>query len=82
MTKLAEVITLYESNANDIVSMMREIADEIEEHEDTHGMVCIRLTDEGLRPYLWGKVTTPEALGYVEIAKVIMINSTFGADDD
>lgn len=79
---LAEVHTLYESNANDIVAMMREIADEIEEHDDTRGMVCLRMTDEGLRPYLWGKMTTPEALGYMEIAKCVMINSTFGSDEE
>ncbi len=81
MTKLAEVVTLYETNPSDIVSMLREIADDIEEHNDTQAIVCIRSTDEGIIPYLWGRANTADALLLMELAKQSMI-SQYRLEDD
>lgn len=79
---LTEVVTLYESNASDIVAMLRATADEIEELEDTRAMVCIRVTDDAIIPYLWGKATTLEGIAYTRMGEISLINTALGMEDD
>ena len=71
---LAEVHTLYESNARSIPDMLRKAADSIEaeagDDSPTTAVVAIRLTDNGtVQVYGWGDTTDLHALGLIERGK-------------
>ena len=73
MTKLAEVVTLYDSNANDIVAMLRKRADAIEAETDsddrTTAMIAVEVTESGdLEIYGFGKTDDFHCLGVLAMA--------------
>ena len=69
MTHLAEVHTIYETNARSIPDMLRQSADSIESegsegYANTIAMIAVQLTDNGdIQVYGWGRTTTIHALG-------------------
>ena len=69
MTHLAEVHTIYETNARSIPDMLRQSADSIESegsegYANTIAMVAVQLTDNGdIQVYGWGNTTSIHALG-------------------
>lgn len=70
---IAEVVTLYDSNANDIVAMLRKRADAIEaetEADDrTTAMIAIEVTESGdLEIYGFGKTNDFHCLGVLAMA--------------
>lgn len=73
MTKIAEVVTLYDTNANHITDMMRLCADKIEaETEDddrTVAMIAIRVTEsDDIELFGWGPTNDFHALGVLAMA--------------
>jgi len=69
MVKLAEVVTLYDSNASQIPAMLRKRADAIEaetERDDrTVAMIAVEVTDSGdLEIYGWAIQMTSIALAF------------------
>lgn len=69
MTHLAEVHTIYETNARSIPDMLRQSADSIETetvegYSPTVAMVAVQLSENGeIQVYGWGDTTTIHALG-------------------
>jgi hypothetical protein len=69
MTQLAEVVTLYETNARSIPDMLRQAADCIESEEEgdcspTVAVVAVQLTADGsIQVYGWGDTTDIHAMG-------------------
>lgn len=67
--KLAEVHTLYETNARSIPDMLRQAADSIEtEREEgyvpTKAMVAVQLCENGeIKVYGWGETDDMHAIG-------------------
>lgn len=81
--KLAEVITLYESNASDIASMLRSAADVVEsEAEDgfvgpkaTRAVVAVQITNGGgLKVYGWGKTDSLDSIGILNLGLAYLTN--------
>ncbi len=55
MSKVAEVVTLYEKNARDIPAMLRESADSIERDQHVLSMTAVAIHDDGsVSIYGWG----------------------------
>lgn len=72
MTHLAEVHTLYESNARSIPDMLRQAASSIEREKDdpeaipVTAMVAVSLHADGqIMVYDWGETTAIHALGII-----------------
>jgi len=69
MTHLAEVHTIYETNARSIPDMLRQSANSIESEvpegfSRTTAMIAVQLTENGdIQVYGWGQTTTIHALG-------------------
>lgn len=69
MTHLAEVHTIYETNARSIPDMLRHSADSIESegpegYARTVAMIAVQLSEDGdIQVYGWGQTTTIHALG-------------------
>jgi len=66
--KLAEVHTLYKTNARSIPDMMRQAAESIEtetdEHDKTKAMIAVQLSDDGeIQIYGWGETDDLSAIG-------------------
>ena len=73
MTKLAEVVTLYDTNANHIPDMLRKRADAIEAETDaddrTIATIFIEVTESGdLEIYGFGKTDDFHCLGVLAMA--------------
>ena len=73
MTKLAEVVTLYDSNANDIVAMLRKSAESIEaetdEHDRTVAMIAVKVLESGdIDLFGWGQTNDFHCLGVLAMA--------------
>lgn len=71
--KLAEVVTLYDSNANDIVSMLRKSAEvieaETEEHDRTVAMIAVKVLESGdIDIFGWGETNDFHCLGVLAMA--------------
>lgn len=84
---LAEVHTIYETNARSIPDMLREAADNIEaEAQDpdasqTKAVVAIQLTECGqVQVYGWGETDDLHALGLIECGKAELIGMLSGGD--
>ena len=80
MTKLAEVITLYENNASNIAAMMRQAADNVEaetdENDKTQAIVAVQITESGgIRVYGWGATDSMRAIATLELGKAQMLHS-------
>lgn len=69
MTKLAEVHTIYATNARSISDMLRQSADGIdsevaEGYDPTVSMVAVQVSKSGvIQVYGWGETDTLHALG-------------------
>lgn len=73
MTRLAEVVTLYDTNASDIPGMLRQSADSIEaetdENDRTKAMMGAQMTHDGaIAIYGWGSVDRFTAIGILQAA--------------
>jgi hypothetical protein len=71
--KLAEVVTLYETNASHIPDMLRKRADLIEsqtENDDRAiAMIAVEVTESGdLEIYEWGQTDNFHCLGVLAMA--------------
>lgn len=70
---VAEVVTLYETNANHITDMMRQCADRIEAETDaddrTVAMIAIRVTEsDDIELFGWGQTDDFHCLGVLSMA--------------
>lgn len=70
---IAEVITLYDANANDVVAMLRKRADIIEAQTDTDdrtvAMIAIEVTESSdIQVFGWGQTDDFHALGVMAMA--------------
>ncbi len=73
MKKLAEVVTLYDTNANHITDMMHKSADRIDAETDaddrTVAMIAIRVTEsDDIEVFGWGATSDFHALGVLAMA--------------
>lgn len=74
MTKLAEVVTLYETNSRSVVDQLREAASSIETETDDHDRtvagIFVQITESGETViYGWGKLDNDfHAIGYMHAA--------------
>lgn len=73
MTKIAEVITLYDTNANHITDMLRKRAEaidaETDEDDKTVAVIAIEVTESGdLEIYGFGKTDDFHCLGVLAMA--------------
>jgi hypothetical protein len=67
-TKLAEVTTLYETNARNIPEMMRGIADDIEDDGSTIAVATVRFHADGsVDVYGWGDTSLVHAMGLLHL---------------
>lgn len=68
---VAEVTTLYETNARDIVRQLRECADNLEKSAEVHrgAVFCLAGPGGTVSVYAWGDLDTYSALGVLECAK-------------
>ena len=75
MAHLAEVATIYESNAREICAMLRQAADNIELEADegfspTVAIVAVSIAESGgIKIYGWGDTDDLRALGLLERGK-------------
>lgn len=73
MTQLAEVHTLYETNARSIPDMLRQAADGIETEVDegyspTQAMVAVQVSANGeIKVYGWGDLDNFKAIGLLHL---------------
>ncbi len=73
MTKLAEVHTIYETNARSIPDMLRQSADSLDTEVDegfarTTAMIAVQLTEGGgIKVYGWGDTDNIHALGLLHL---------------
>ena len=87
MTKLAEVITLHESNARSIPAMLRQAADNIETEEGegycpTSAMVAVQISESGdIQYYGWGDIDDMKALAMFARAQHLLHKLLDGDDD-
>jgi|DEB19_MinimDraft_3_1074340.scaffolds.fasta_scaffold278122_2 hypothetical protein len=78
---IAEVATLYETNARSIPDMLRQAADSIEEEasEDcspTVAMVAVQISESGqVHVYGWGDTDDLRAIGLMERGKHSLLAS-------
>lgn len=77
MTKLAEVVTLYDSNASQIPAMLRKRADaidaETEKDDRTVAMIAVEVTESGdVQLFGWGDTDDFHALGVLAKASVLL----------
>lgn len=80
--QLAEVHTLYETNAREISEMLRQasenIASETDEHDRTKAIAAVKVTESGkIEIYGWGEIDDMAALalfqlGAAEITRIIL----------
>lgn len=82
MAKIAEVVTLYESNARQIPEMLRAAALGVESETDdddrTTAMIAVQVTKEGqIEVYGWGDVTTASAIGNLHMAATKLATDRF-----
>ena len=71
-SNLAEVVTLYETNASSVVDMLRQAADNVEKETDeddrTEAIVAVQITQSGVvEVYAWGKTDSVHALGVLHL---------------
>ncbi len=66
---LAEVVTIYESNASDVAAMLRMAADNIEKGDPAvRSMHAVaELEDGGIQIFGWGKTDTPRTLAMFQL---------------
>ena len=76
--QLAEVVPLYETNASDVVAMLRAFADEVEagEHGENVHVVSVISTCDGLHVRGWGKLDGLTAIANLNLGLAQMVNRT------
>lgn len=84
--KLAEVHTLYETNARSIPDMLREAASNIETEVEggfspTIAMVAVQLTENGnVQIYGWGDTDDLRALGLLQRGQFSLLATLDGQE--
>lgn len=83
MTKLAEVHTLYETNARSIPDMLRQAAEGIETETDedsrTTAVIAVQLAENGeVQVYGWGDTSDIHALGVLQLGILEIARLTRG----
>jgi len=79
MAVIAEVVTLYDTNARSIPDMLRQAADSMESEASddcspTVAMVAVQLTESGeVQIYGWGDTDDLRAVGLLERGKHSLI---------
>lgn len=69
MTHLAEVETLYETNASDIAAMLRQYADSIDDGANPKSIVAIATEKDGsITIYGWGATDSMDTLATLQLA--------------
>jgi len=88
MSNLAEVISLYDTNASDIAAMLRQAADSIELEEAegfqrTRCIVAVQITeDRHIKVYGWGKTDITDSIGVLTVGASYLTNTLFNAQDE
>ncbi len=88
MTKLAEVVSLYDHNASDIAAMLRDAADSIETEEAegfqrTRCIVAVQIfEDRDIKVYGWGKTDVTDSIGVLTAGAGYLTNTLFNAQAD
>lgn len=74
---VAEVTTIYESNASDIVAMARKFADDVENgvYGEVERVVVVARTGQGYTSFGWGRVTVEQAIADLSVSLTGKINS-------
>lgn len=69
MTQLAEVHTLYDKNASNIVAMLRVAADNIEAgNPEVRSMTAVaELEGGGIQIFGWGQTDTPRSIAMLNL---------------
>lgn len=81
MTKLAEVVTLYETNASQIPEMLRTAAASIETEvsegfDPTRAMVAVQIGEGGnVRVYGWGRTETMDSIALLHLGAAQLVQS-------
>jgi len=76
MHKLAEVVTLYDKNASDIASMLRQAAESIESEAEegfspTRMMCAVQISESGkVQVYGWGNTETFDCIAALEVGSL------------
>lgn len=79
---LAEVVTLFESNASDIAAMLRQCADSIDEGANPKSIVAVVTEEDGdLTIYGWGATDSMNSLATLQLAVVKHARSMLGDDE-
>ncbi len=84
--KLAEVHTLYETNASNVPAMLRQAADSIESEvaegfDPTRAVVAVQISETGtVQVYGWGQTDTMHAISVLQLGLVKMTNEALGTD--
>lgn len=77
MSQLAEVHTIYETNASDIAAMLRQAADNIEAGEPAvRCMVAVaELKEGGIQIFGWGKTDTHRSIALLRMGAAELIDT-------
>jgi hypothetical protein len=71
MSHLAEVVTLYEHNPNDVIAMLRLCADNIESGavmKVRSAVLALEFEDGDVEPFGWGETGLLRSLGLLQLA--------------
>lgn len=82
---LAEVVTLYEQNASNIVAMLREAADNIERGDcsPVRSMTAVaELEGGGVMIYGWGATDTPRSIAILQLGLAQLVNDQLATWSD
>jgi hypothetical protein len=81
VSHLAEVKTLFETNASDITAMLRQCADSIDEGADPKSIVAVVTEGDGsLTIYGWGQTDSVDTLATLQLAIVQHANMMLSDD--
>ncbi len=81
---LAEVVSIYDTNASDIAAMLRLAADNIEKGDPAvRSMHAVaELEDGGIQIFGWGRTDTPRTLAMFQLALTSLSNSQLARWED
>lgn len=84
---LAEVVTLYETNASNIADMMRQAAESIEtedaeEYDLTRAMIAVQITEgRQIKVYGWGRTDIMDSIGVLTAGATYLTNSLYNSQN-
>ncbi|MDH7638949.1 hypothetical protein [Sphingomonas oryzagri] len=86
--KLAEVVTLYESNARDIPAMLRTAAASIESEADegfspTRAIVAVQVAENGkIQVYGWGETEAMDSIALLNMGAASLTHTLLAQQED